>query len=562
MWRTLGTNALLAALYFTAAKLGLSLAVLHPSASAVWPPTGIALAALLLFGYRAWPAIAIGAFLANITTAGTWATSLGISAGNTLEGVLGAWLVNRFAGGRHTLSRPQDMLRFIALAAGVSTTVSATMGVTSLALAGYADWSDWGAIWTTWWLGDTTGALIFAPPILLWATEARPRRIARPLEAAAAGALLIVTGIAFFGGIGEKNAPIEWLWIPAVVWVAFRFGQRAAATTVMGISVVAVWGTLLGQGPFTLSSPNTSLLLLQAFTGVVAVMALVLSAVVSARDRATADLERSRTQLETRVADRTRMLAEAVESLQSEVAERARLEGELVEVGERERMRLGRDLHDDLGQLLTGIAYLSSAMERRLSAHSGSEASSAKEIQGLVQQAIVKTHRLALGLAPVDLGGDGLVAAIHELAAMTERAFGVTCMLECRTAPMLEDPLAATSLYRITQEAISNAVRHGKARRIRITLNVEGGAITLTVLDDGVGLSGNADTPAGLGLRFMRQRAEQLGGTFEIRADGLGTTVICRVPEGAVSDTGSDRVGIDPNNPDRGLRRDLDAPGS
>jgi signal transduction histidine kinase len=230
------------------------------------------------------------------------------------------------------------------------------------------------------------------------------------------------------------------------------------------------------------------------------------------------------------------------------MAERARLEGELIAVGERERVRLGRDLHDDLGQLLTGIAFLSSAMERRLSAHAGTESDSAGEIRGLVQEAIAKTHRLALGLAPVDLGGDGLVAAIRELAGITERAFGVTCLLECRTAPSLEDPLTATSLYRITQEAISNAVRHGKARHIRITLNTGGGRIQLTVSDDGVGLAGSPDTPGGLGLRIMKQRAEELGGTFEIRADGLGTAVICQVPEGAVSDTGSDRVGIDPSN--------------
>ncbi|TMQ63746.1 MAG: hypothetical protein E6K79_08845 [Candidatus Eisenbacteria bacterium] len=150
VWHSAGLNLVLAAFYFAAAKLGLSLAIVHPSASAVWPPAGIALAAFLLFGNRVWPGIALGAFLANATTAGSLATSAGIAAGNTLEGLVGAWLANRFAGGKEALSRPRDILKFIGLAAGLSTIVSATVGATTLSIAGFAHWSDYGAIWTTW----------------------------------------------------------------------------------------------------------------------------------------------------------------------------------------------------------------------------------------------------------------------------------------------------------------------------------------------------------------------------------------------------------------------------
>src|SRR5881628_3438394 len=126
---------ILAIIYFVAGKLGLMLASLHASASPVWPPAGIALAALLLLGYRAWPAIFVGAFLVNVTTAGNIATSLGIAAGNTLEAVCGAWLVNRFARGTRVLDRPPDVFKF-ALAAVISTAVSPSLGVTSLALGG------------------------------------------------------------------------------------------------------------------------------------------------------------------------------------------------------------------------------------------------------------------------------------------------------------------------------------------------------------------------------------------------------------------------------------------
>src|SRR5713226_1038995 len=173
-WVTyLVNNKVLAAVYLIAAKLGLKLAFVHASATAVWPPTGIALAALLVFGYRAWPGIFVGAFLANITTEGTVATSLGIAAGNTLEGVTGAYLVNRFAGGRNAFNRPQDVFRFAVLAGTISTMVSATVGVTSLSLGGFADWADYGAIWGTWWLGDAVGALLVAPLLVLWLTNPR-----------------------------------------------------------------------------------------------------------------------------------------------------------------------------------------------------------------------------------------------------------------------------------------------------------------------------------------------------------------------------------------------------
>src|SRR6266550_4300207 len=159
---TLPGISVLTLLYFLVGKLSLKLAFLHASASPVWPPAGIALAALIVLGYRVWPAIFIGAFLVNATTAGNILTSLCIATGNTLEGICGAWLVNRFAGGRHVFDRPQDVFKF-ACAAAVSTLISPTFGVTSLALETFADWSRYGAIWTTWWLGDTAGDLIVAP---------------------------------------------------------------------------------------------------------------------------------------------------------------------------------------------------------------------------------------------------------------------------------------------------------------------------------------------------------------------------------------------------------------
>src|SRR5216684_1623690 len=161
--RNLTVLAALAAVYFVAGKLGLKLAFVNASATAVWPCTGIALAAFLILGYRVWPAILTGAFLVNLTTAGSVATSIGIAVGNTLEGVVGCYLVRRFAGGKHAFERAKNIFKFAFLAGLVGTTVSATVGVTTLAVGGFADWAKYGAIWSTWWMGDAVGAVTVTP---------------------------------------------------------------------------------------------------------------------------------------------------------------------------------------------------------------------------------------------------------------------------------------------------------------------------------------------------------------------------------------------------------------
>jgi TolB-like protein/integral membrane sensor domain MASE1/class 3 adenylate cyclase/Tfp pilus assembly protein PilF len=288
---------ILAVIYFIAGKLGLILASLHASASPVWPPAGIALAGLLLLGYRAWPAIFIGAFLVNVTTAGNVATAFAIATGNTLEALVGAWLVNRFAGGTNVFDRPQGAFKF-ALAAGISTIISPALGVTSLALAGFADWANYGAISLTWWLGDVTGDLVFTPLVLLWSVASKRRWNKK--EAAEVGALflllVLLSGVVFGGwpGVSARNYPIVLICGPIAIWTAFRFTQRETATGIFILSAIAVWGTLHGFGPFVRETENQSLLALQWWTAVLSITVMALSAGMAERRRVEEELQQQK----------------------------------------------------------------------------------------------------------------------------------------------------------------------------------------------------------------------------------------------------------------------------
>jgi PAS domain S-box-containing protein len=281
--------ALLTMAYFVAGKVGLSLAIVNASVSPVWPPTGIAFASFLLLGPRVWPAIFVGAFLVNVTTTGSVATSIGIAIGNTFEGRLGAELVRLFANGRDVFNRVRDVFKFVVLGGLFSTTVSATIGASSLTLGGNADWREYPALWFTWWLGDAVGALVIGPALVLWSARVgAPRSWAHRLEGAGLFAAVIGVGtLVFRGFVGQ---PLTFLCLPPLIWAAFRFGQRETAAAIALLSGLAIWGTVRGLGPFADGPPNESLLLLQAFLGTMAVMSIMIAAVVAERKRVEAEL--------------------------------------------------------------------------------------------------------------------------------------------------------------------------------------------------------------------------------------------------------------------------------
>lgn len=305
------TLSVLTAVYFAAGRFGLSLAFVNQSASAVWPPTGIALAALLILGLRAWPAMFAGAFLVNLATSGAVVPSLFIALGNTLEGVAAAWLVMRCAGGRAAFDRVATIVRFTLLAAIGAPMIAASIGAATLLASGLATPQDAGSIWLTWWLGDSVGTIVVTPLILLWTRGPDPTWTpSRGVEALGLGLCLVVLSLVVFGPSlgGRGGYPLQFFAGPVLLWAAFRFGARETATAAALMSALAIDGTLRGFGPFAIGSPNESLLLLQSFIGVTTIVMLAVAAEVAARHASEAESRSLNDALERRVAERTEEL--------------------------------------------------------------------------------------------------------------------------------------------------------------------------------------------------------------------------------------------------------------
>jgi class 3 adenylate cyclase/integral membrane sensor domain MASE1 len=264
----------LAGAYYGAAKLGLDLAFDTNSVTAVWPPTGIALAALVLWGYRLWPGVALGALLANSWTGIPLYAVLGITLGNTLEALAGAWLLRRVARFRPSLDRVRDVLALVLLAGGVSTAISATIGVGSLRLAGVIAGSEFPSIWRTWWLGDMGGDIVVAAALLVGVTHWPFRHLpGRPLEAALVALLSVGVGTLVF----SQSAALTFLIFPPLIWATLRFWQPGAAIGTLLLTGIAVAFTANDVGPFSGRSPDERLLLAQTFVGVAGLTALVLA---------------------------------------------------------------------------------------------------------------------------------------------------------------------------------------------------------------------------------------------------------------------------------------------
>lgn len=527
-------------LYIAAAKGGLMYAVVGSTVTLVWAPSGIALAALLVFGRRMAISVCLGAFIANAWTGIAPLAALAIALGNTLEALVAATLLRRVLRFHNSLASLRDVLGLIGLAALLSTLLSAAVGVSTLALIGAIELADCATVGLKWWLGDMMGVLVFTPPLLLLAS--RRLRAPRPREAIELVCLLIALVLLSLTIFGATEASARGYYaaslavFPFVIWGALRFDQWGSSLVTLVVTVLAIWGTSQGTGPFAVGQPVDSLMRWCAFAIVTAVTGLLLAAAVAGQRRAQEDLKRSHAELEQRVLARTRDLAAAGEALARETAEGRCLEAALIRVSEDQQQSLGRELHDGLGQLLTSVSLISATLQQRLAEQAQPEAVTAQRINQLIAEAAAMTRAVSRGLYPVALEFGGLPAALEQLAEQTRTLLNIDCQFSLDPQVQVRHPRVALNLYRVAQEALSNAVKYSQARQLRISLSrVEGGQNRLSISDDGLGIDpARLLAGTGLGLASMRFRAGLLGGVLAVSGTSqTGTTVTLTYPDEA-----------------------------
>jgi integral membrane sensor domain MASE1 len=463
----------IAAVYYGAAKLGLSLAFATTSVTAVWPPTGIALAAVALWGYRVWPGVALGAFLANTWTGVPIYTVLGITVGNTLEALAGVYLLLKFADFRTSLERVRDVVALVVLGGVTSTMISASIGVTSLLAGNEIAAGDFGSVWRTWWLGDMGGDLVVAPALLVaaahWPFTGAP---GRQLEAVAVAVVVAaVSALVFSGSTG-----FAYLVFPPLIWATLRFLQPGAVGATLLVAGIAIPLTENDLGPFSGHPPDDRLLLAQTFIGMASVTSLVLAAAITERKRA-----------------------------------------------EEQRTRVARRLHDGLAQ---DLAFISMEGDRLAERDPGAAAMAAA-----AREALVASRGAIFELRDPD---GPLPAALARLATVLAGRHGIRLRLDIDQHADAS-PETRMGLLEITREAISNAVCHGDASEIWIRLDGERG-IRLSILDDGKGfdpalVAAGESGDVGFGLTGMKETAADLGGAMHLRAHpGGGTEVDIVIP--------------------------------
>jgi signal transduction histidine kinase len=508
--RTLVGIAAVAALYACVAKLGLGLDAVSGFATLVWPPTGLALAALLLGGPRMWPGVFVGAWIANVWTGAPPAVAVGIAMGNTLEAVLGAWAMRRLGDYRGSFDGVRPALALILGAAVASSLVSATIGVGSLALGGIVGSAQQALVtWRAWWLGDALGDLVVAALVLAWATRVDRRRpsAARAIEASVMAALLVLASVAVFFRPGSAGWPSEspYILFPVFVWAGLRFGLRGATFATALVSALAIGGTVRGFGPFARDDLTSSLLALQAFMGCSAITPLVVGGV-------TMDLARAVRARETFVTTVSHDLKNPINAL---LVSGDLLARTLQEEPVRKHHALLRRSVDRMMHLITDVLDASAIEAGRLSLTPRPEDS-----RTLVHDALDLLRPLA---------------AAKDLTVRTDRAdsIGVSCDRE--------------RVLRVLSNVIGNAIKFCP-ERCTITIDVErlDHSVCFSVRDSGPGIAA-ADLPhvfdrhwhadasagggSGLGLFIAKGIVEAHGGRIWVDSKpGAGSTFCFTLP--------------------------------
>jgi len=443
-------------------------------ASLVWPASGIALAALLMHGRALWPAVFIGAWIANVSAGASLLAACAIALGNTLEAVIGVtalqktrWLgVERF---EHTLSRLRDVWKFTLIAAVSSTTVAATLGVASLWWDGAVTTRTLWFTWRAWWVGDALGILVVAPLILVWtARPSFPLSTRRWAEAGCLFVALVLVNLAIFLGL----VPVDraglfqqaYLVFPFLMWAATRFHQHGAASAAFISSIVAISATALGRGPFAHVELSDGLLLLQGFMGVVTVATLALASAVAERDRTMLALEIRQREAQDAIAVRDDFLAVAGHELKTP------LTALLLQVQGLQRLVVKDAALPALSERMTKILMSGRQLE--------------KLIDQLLDVSRVSAGKFVVERERIDLG----VLVSEVVSRFREAATDAKCDLGVSIEPEVYGYWDALRLDQVVSNLLANAIKYGRGKPIMVEVSSGDNQAILRVIDRGIGI--------------------------------------------------------------------------
>jgi signal transduction histidine kinase len=486
----------LAAAYYGAAKLGQSLRY-TASVSAIWPPAGVGIAALYLWGVRWWP----GVFIAELAVNGELLVGehalplgslIGQQAGNMVEIVVGALLLRRLIGPRAALDRAEQVGGMLA-AIGIANAISATVGTASMLLGGVIEESEVLHFWRTWWLGDTAGALVVLPLALAWLPE--PAVAWRRIWTWQ-GALMIATVVGLGSLAFSIGAPVAFMVFPALIWAAFRFGPAGATLSITLAAGLAIGFTAHEAGPFSTQPIDSRALTTQIFIVVTAVTTLLLSAVVAERERSAAELAEAKRHEDDRAI--------------------------------KERHRIARDLHDSVSQALFSTVLNTRAAQKALDRDgltSSSQLQQSLDAIGELTRGAQSEMRALIFELGHDEVGDGLVAALTRHASMLRRRHGLDVDVQGPERLALSSR-AQTELFNIGREALANVVKHAGTSNASVHIKACSGRVLLEVRDDGSGFDPAAHHPGHFGLESMHSRAAELGGVLTIVSTARAGTVV------------------------------------
>ena len=520
----LGRIVLLAAVYFTAAKASLLLAIPPGYATPVWPPSGIALAALLLFGPRLWPGIWLGAALTNLTIQGSPLLAVLIGTGNTLEAMVAAALVGRYIGTRGEFETGEAVAKFVALSA-LSAVVAATIGSLSLMVSGTIQPSEFSSNAWIWLQGDASGMMIFTPLILTWRLRPLPRwNMAKWIEAAALASSVVLAALLVFRGFTADATPrpLAFLTVPFVLWAAARFEQRAVTAAIAAIAGIAVYYTLHGKGPFGLGSANATSFYMLCYTVTLVITGLVLSVVMGQRKRA-----------ELAVRQRVEELQESERHINEFLA------------------MLSHELRNPLAPMVNALALMRKdpgqnppmlgIIERQIWQLS-------HIVDDLLDVSRITRGKVRLQKETSDLNGMVLRALESARPLIDSREHAVELDF-CRENLFVEAD--ATRISQVVLNLINNAAKYTPAGGlVSISLREENGQAVLKVRDNGIGISpellpkvfdlfmqgdrtlDRSEGGLGIGLTIVRRIVEMHGGSTVASSEGpgKGAEFVVRLP--------------------------------